>query len=232
MENTERYSRQIMLPEIGEEGQRKLHASSVLIVGLGGLGSPVALYLAAGGIRRLGLCDNDTVSLSNLQRQILYSEKSEGEPKSRCASARLSALSSATTFDLLEDGLNPDNAETIISEYDLVIDCTDNHSTRYLIDDTCLKLGKTWIYGAIEGFEGRISTFVPKGFRYADLYPERDYLSEQKKASGGVIGPLPGIIGSMQAAEAIKLICGFGENAIGKLILFNLSELSLTILEL
>ena len=228
----ERYSRQIMLTEIGIEGQEKLSKASVLIVGLGGLGCPAALYLTGAGIGRIGLCDNDIVSMSNLQRQILYSEKSEGFTKAHTAQKRLSELSSATTFDIWKDGLNESNAKEIISGYDLVIDCTDNHKTRYLIDDTCIKLGKTWIYAAIDGFEGRVSTFGKGGFRYSRLFPERETLSILPNATGGVLGPLPGIIGSLQAAEAIKLICGFGNSLIGKLLLFNLKETTLKILEL
>ncbi|MDE7409736.1 MAG: HesA/MoeB/ThiF family protein [Muribaculaceae bacterium] len=228
----ERYSRQIMLPEIGVEGQERLLKASVLIVGLGGLGSPVALYLTGAGIGRIGLCDSDIVSISNLQRQILYSEQSEGWPKADSAYQRLSGLSSATSFDIWKDGLTPENAEDIISGYDLVVDCTDNHAVRYLIDDICLKLDKTWIYGAIEGLEGRISTFGRNGFRYTDLYPDREMLSAIPKAYGGVIGPVPGIIGSLQASEAIKLICGFGKTLIGKLLIFNLKDITLKILEL
>ena len=215
-----------MLPEIGIEGQEKLKNASVLIVGIGGLGSPVALYLTAAGIGRIGLCDSDIVSISNLQRQILYSEESEGFSKAYTAQKRLLELSSTTSLDIWKDGLTAINAEDIISGYDLVLDCTDNHSTRYLIDDVCLKLGKTWIYGAIEGFEGRVSTFGRDGFRYTDLYPDRAELTECPKAHGGVIGPVPGIAGSLQAAEAIKIICGFGENLVGKLLLFNIKNLT------
>ena len=232
MDINDRYSRQIMMPEIGAEGQLKLKNASVLIVGLGGLGSPVALYLTGAGIGRIGLCDSDIVSVSNLQRQILYYEDSEGFSKAHTAQKRLSELSSATSFDIWEDGLNQWNAEKIISGYDLVVDCTDNHKTRYLIDDVCFKVNKTWIYGAIEGFDGRVSTFGKNGFRYSHLFPERESLSMLPNAAGGVIGPLPGIIGSLQAAESIKLICGFGNTLVGKLLLFNLKEITLRILEL
>ncbi len=228
----ERYSRQIMLPEIGEEGQKKLAQASVLIVGLGGLGCPVALYLTGAGVGRIGLCDNDTVSINNLQRQILYSEESEGVSKTTIARHRLSELSSHTRFDLWTKGLTTANAEEIISEYDLVIDCTDNHATRYLIDDTCLRLGKNWIYGAIEDYEGRVAVFGRNGYSYYDLYPEKELLSKSTQATGGVIGPLPGVIGSIQAAEAIKLICGFGDNLTGKLLLFNIKDLTLKTLKL
>lgn len=228
----ERYSRQIMLPEIGDEGQKKLAQASVLIVGLGGLGCPVALYLTGAGVGRIGLCDNDIVSISNLQRQILYSEESEGEPKAMIAKMRLSELSSKTRFDLWEDGLTTENAKEIISGYDLIIDCTDNHKTRYLIDDICSELEKTWIYGAIGNFDGRVSTFIPSGPRYSDIYPDKEVLSLTPKSTGGVIGPLPGAIGSIQAAEAIKLICGFGETLIGKIFTVDLKKLQFNIFDL
>lgn len=232
MDNFERYSRQIMLPEIGIEGQEKLSKASVLIVGLGGLGCPVALYLTGAGVGRIGLCDNDVVSMSNLQRQILYSEETEGRSKTTIAGRRLSELSSKTLFDLWKNGLTVYNAPEIISGYDLIIDCTDNHAIRYLIDDTCHQLGKTWIHGAVEGFEGMVTTFKNDKMRYSELFPERKTLSALPIATGGVIGPLPGIIGSLQAAEAIKLICGFGDTLIGKLLIFNLKEITLKILEL
>ena len=228
----ERYSRQILLPEISIEGQEKLSKASVLIVGLGGLGCPVALYLTGAGVGRIGLCDNDAISISNLQRQILYSEDTEGRSKTIIAGKRLTELSSKTLFDLWKDGLNSYDAKEIISGYDLIIDCTDNFATRYLIDDTCHQLGKTWIHGAVEGFEGRVSTFSKNGMRYSELFPERDTLSVSPLATSGIIGPLPGIIGSLQAAEAIKLICGFGNTLAGKLLLFNLKEITLKILEL
>lgn len=228
----ERYSRQIMLPEIGEQGQQKLADAAVLIVGLGGLGSPVALYLTGAGVGRIGLCDNDTVSLSNLQRQILYSEKTEGLSKADVANRRLSALSSDTRFELWKEGLTAQNAGEIISRYDLVIDCTDNHRTRYLIDDTCAELGKRWVHGAIGEFYGRVSTFTPDVPRYSDLYSDREMLSTSPKSAGGVIGPVPGVIGSIQAAEAIKLICGFGETLIGKILLMDLKNLQFNIIDL
>ncbi len=221
-----------MLPEIGAEGQKRLACASVLIVGLGGLGSPVALYLAGAGIGRIGLCDNDIVSISNLHRQILYSEDSEGQPKAVMAAKRLAELSSATEFDRWEEGLTQDNARDIISRYDLIIDCTDNHRTRYLIDDVCHDSGKTWIHGAIGNFDGRVSTFAPSGLRYSDLYSDREVLVNAAKSAGGVIGPLPGLIGSIQAAEAIKLICQFGENLIGKILTVNLKNLQFQIFDL
>lgn len=151
----ERFSRQTMLPEIGLEGQQRLLESAALIIGAGGLGSPVALYLAAAGVGRLGLCDTDTVSLSNLQRQILYSEEEIGRQKTECAARRLGALRSDLRCTLHPEGLNAENAAAIASGYDIVIDCCDNFATRYLIDDTCRALGKPWVHGTIGGFDGR-----------------------------------------------------------------------------
>ena len=143
----QRYTRQTMLPEIGERGQRRLAEASVLVVGLGGLGSPVALYLAAAGVGRLGLADADVVSLSNLQRQVLYTARQVGEPKTRAARERLAALSPHTRFDLYDEGLTAENAQRIVAEYDLVVDCCDNYPTRYLLDDVCAACGKPWVYG-------------------------------------------------------------------------------------
>lgn len=221
-----------MLPEIGTEGQMKLSNASVLIVGLGGLGCPAALYLTGAGIGRIGLCDSDDVSISNLHRQLLYDETQEGTPKTKAAFCRLNQISSKTEFDLWHDGLTNRNANTIISKYDLVVDCTDNHATRYLIDDVCTSLGKHWIYGAIGAYEGQVSTFDPQGARYSDIFPNRVELSELQPISTGVIGPLPGIIGSIQAAEAIKLICRFGDLLIGRLLLFNIISLTFDIIEI
>ena len=228
----ERYLRQTMLPEIGEEGQRRLSEASVLIVGLGGLGCPVSLYLAGTGIGRIGLCDNDTVSVSNLHRQLLFGEKSVGTPKIMAAADRLSDVSPHTSFDLWPDGLTHENASEIISRYDIVVDCTDNHATRYLIDDVCAYQGKPWVYGAIGGFDGQVSTFIPSGPRYSDIYPDRDDLSAASRSMLGVLPPLPGIIGSIEAAEVIKLICGFGETLAGKLLIFNLKSMTFNTLNI
>lgn len=228
----ERYTRQIILPEIGQEGQRKLSAASVLIIGLGGLGSPVSLYLTGMGVGRIGLCDNDIVSLSNLHRQILYSETSEGLPKTLAAYTRLVAFSPHTKFDLWYEGLTAANAKKIISGYDIVVDCTDNHTARYLIDDTCAELGRTWIYGAVGAFDGYVSTFKCDGPRYSDIFPDRKLLSASTRSTDGVFPSLPGIIGLLEATEAIKQICGFGETLAGKLLLFNLKEMTFNTIDL
>lgn len=215
-----------MLPEVGIEGQRKLAQARVLIVGLGGLGCPVGLYLTGAGVGHLGLCDADAVSLSNLQRQTLYDEASIGEPKTLAARRRLASLSSATEFELLPEGLTTANAEAIIARYDLVVDCCDNYATRYLIDDTCAALGKPWIYGSIGAFQGCVSTFLPGLARYADLFPDRNEMQQLPPSAGGVVGAVPGIVGATEAAEAIKLICGFGELLSGRILLLDIKTMN------
>lgn len=205
---SERFSRQIMLPEVGPEGQRLIGEASVLIVGLGGLGCPVGLYLAGAGVGRLGLCDADTVSLSNLQRQTLYDRTMTGMPKTEAALQRLQAVSPETEFELHREGLTPDSAAEIISRYDIVVDCCDNFATRYLIDDACRALGKPWVHGALGEFTGQVCVFTPGAPGYADLYPDRDVLGALPAARGGVLGAVPGVVGSLQAAEVLKLIIG------------------------
>lgn len=227
-----RYDRQLQLPEIGESGQRKLSEASVLIVGLGGLGSPVATYLVGAGIGRIGLCDSDVVSLSNLQRQVLYTEDEVGLPKTACARSRLSAISGHTVFEEYPDGLTAENAVDIIGAYDIVVDCCDNFRTRYLIDDTCAAIGRPWVYGSIGAFHGQLAVMNGiKGLRYRALYPDRAELESRPAASGGVLGVVPGVIGAMEAGEVIKLIAGFGEPLDGKLFTINLKTLQTDIIE-
>lgn len=222
-----RYSRQTMLPQIGEEGQRKLLAASILVVGLGGLGSAAAIYLAGAGIGRIGLCDPDTVSLSNLQRQVLYSERMVGQPKASKAADRLRSLSSNVILDLHPEGLTPDNANGIISRYDLVVDCTDNFASRYLIDDTCAELGKPWVYGSIGEFRGEVAVMNHRsGRRYSDLYPDREALCALPRPTAGVIGALPGVVGALEASEAIKVTADFGQPLDGRLFSIDLLSLS------
>lgn len=216
----ERYNRQIVLPEIGEAGQRKLQAASVLIVGAGGLGSPVSLYLAGAGVGRIGLVDNDTVSLSNLQRQVLYSENQLGESKAAHARDRLLALNSEITVQAYPFRLTVGNAAEIIGSYDLVVDGCDNFATRYLVNDVCVALGKPYIYGAICGLEGQVSVFnYPPGTgkSYRDLYPDEEEMCGMPPPAKGVVGVTPGLVGCAEANEAIKLICGYGELLAGKL---------------
>lgn len=228
----QRYTRQTMLPEIGERGQRRLAEASALVVGLGGLGSPVALYLTAAGIGRLGLADADVVSLSNLQRQVLYTARQVGEPKTRAARERLAALSPHTRFDLYDEGLTAENARRIVAEYDLVVDCCDNYPTRYLVDDACAAVGRPWVYGSIGAFHGQVSLFNGRRRRrYAELYPDREALCRRPRTAAGVLGPVAGVIGALEAAEAIKWLAGFGEPLDGRLLTLDLLTLQTELIE-
>lgn len=228
----DRYIRQTMLPEIGDEGQRRLSQSSVLIIGLGGLGSPVALYLAAAGIGSLGLTDLDTVSLSNLQRQILYDSSQVDRPKVDCARERLTSMAAPDcSVSTYPGGFTPENAIGLISEYDVVVDCTDNFASRILIDKTCAVLGKPWVYGSIDGFIGQVTVFGhTNGKRYVDLYPDAPRLASQPGRVIGTIGPLPGIVGSLQAAEAMKIITGIGDTLDGRLLVIDILNTDFNIL--
>ena len=214
-----RYDRQILLPEIGEEGQEKLKAAKVLIVGVGGLGSPIALYLAGAGVGTIGLVDDDVVSISNLQRQVLYSVEELGDFKAVCAAIRLTALNSEIKINSCPGRLSKENAQELINAYDIIVDGCDNFVTRYLINDSCMALGKPYVYGAISGFEGQVSVFNygdnPKNYR--DLYPDEEEMLRLPPPSKGVMGVTPAITGSVQATEVLKIICGFGEVLAGKL---------------
>ncbi|MDE6371813.1 MAG: HesA/MoeB/ThiF family protein [Duncaniella sp.] len=233
MDDKNRYSRQIKLKELGEEGQRRLEKGSVLIVGTGGLGSVVATYLNGAGIGRLGLVDNDTVSVTNLHRQFLYTENERGKRKAECAAEFLSARSGHTRLTPYSDALNEENALKLIDEYDIVVDCTDNFQTRFLIDDTCRQLGKSWVHGAIGEFEGRVAVFTPEcGPGFSDLYPEREYLCGLKRTEAGVMGPVPGVVGSIQAMEAIKLIAGMNGQLSGRLFTINLLTLETNLIDI
>lgn len=217
MMETERYNRQIILPEIGKEGQVRLRTARVLIIGVGGLGSPVALYLAGAGVGTIGLVDGDRVSKSNLQRQVLYAEAEVGLPKALQAQKRLQALNRDITVNAYPEYLTPDNATDLIGQYDIVADGCDNFATRYLIDDTCASLHKTYVYGAIRAFEGQVSVFHYKGGkRYRDLYPQEETLTMPPPPKG-VMGVTPGVVGCTEANEIIKLICGYGDILQGKL---------------
>src|SRR3989475_7312804 len=218
-----RYARHLILPQIGEEGQEKLKRSSVLIIGAGGLGSPVALYLAAAGVGRIGLVDFDQVDATNLHRQILYGTSDVGTAKLEAAQARLSDLNPEIRIETHEAMLSSSNAMEILDGYDLIVDRTDNFPTRYLVNDACVLLGKPNVYGSVFRFDGQVSVFYAKqGPCYRCLYaepPPPDLVPSC--ADGGVLGVPPGIIGSLQALEAIKLIVGFGDSLIGRLVLFD-----------
>lgn len=214
-----RYDRQMILPEIGEEGQKKLLNAKVLIVGVGGLGSPIALYLAGAGVGCIGLIDDDVVSISNLQRQVLYSEKELGKSKAVCAAERLSALNSEIKVQPYSTRLTEDNAFDIIGEYDMVVDGCDNFATRYLINDICIRQGKPYIYGAICGFEGQVSVFNfgDRKKSYRDLYPDEEEMKRMPPPPKGVMGITPAVVGSIEATEVLKVIGGFGDVLAGEL---------------
>lgn len=214
-----RYTRQTALREIGEAGQEKLNNARILIVGVGGLGSPIALYLAAAGVGTLGLIDDDVVSISNLQRQILYAEAEVGQLKVHCAAKKLKALNSSIVVQPHPFRLDKDNAGDVIRMYDIVVDGCDNFATRYLLSDACAALGKPYVYGAIQGFEGQVSVFCHGGHAktYRDLYPYEEGTRHTPLPDSSVIGVTPAIVGSAEANEVLKLICGYGEVLAGKL---------------
>lgn len=214
-----RYSRHLLLPEVSEEGQLALKAARVLVVGSGGLGSPVSLYLAAAGVGCIGLVDFDQVDVTNLQRQILFSESDIGALKAQSAKERLTSLNSHIVVEAITERLSSENAESLLSRFDLVVDGTDNFATRYLINDAAVLLGKPVVYGSIFRFDGQASVlYVPYGPCYRCLFPNPPPAGRVPNcAEGGVLGVLPGIIGVVQATEAIKLITGIGTTLIGRL---------------
>lgn len=234
MIDKERYARQMMLPEIGEEGQSKLNHAKVLIIGLGGLGAPVATYLTGAGVGTIGLCDPDKVSLSNLQRQTLYTTEELGQHKVYAAVKRLHAMNPDINFRIHPQGLIDDNAMGVIGSYDIVVDCTDNFKTRFLIDDVCRKLDRPWVHGAIGEFHGQVSVMNhPVCRRYlTDLFPDKEYFLSLPQAAKGVLGAVPGVGGAIQACETIKTITGCGDILAGKLFTINLLTLQTETIEI
>ena len=217
MIDNERYSRHLMLPEIGQAGQQRLAQARVLLVGVGGLGSPIALYLTAAGVGTLGLVDPDVVSLTNLQRQVLYATAQIGEKKVQMARERLLALSPETHIEIYDTFLNQENAEAIISQYDMVVDGCDNFATRYLMNDTCQRLKIPYIYGSIGVFQGQVALFDYQSDRsYRDLFPEQEEF-EALQLPKGVMGVVPGIVGTIEAAETVKFITQCGETLTNRL---------------
>ncbi len=219
----ERYSRHLIMPEVALEGQKKLKQAKVLLIGMGGLGSPLAMYLAAAGVGRIGIVDFDVVDFTNLQRQVIYSTDDVGRPKLEAAGKRLKGINPFVEIDKYETRLTSENALEIFANYDIVIDGTDNFPTRYLVNDACVLLDKPNVYGSIFRFEGQVSVFYAKeGPCYRCLYPEPPPPGLVPScAEGGVLGILPGIIGLMQATEAVKLVIGKGETLIGRLLLYD-----------
>lgn len=228
----ERYSRHLILPEVGLDGQKKLKAASVLCVGTGGLGSPLLLYLAAAGIGRIGIVDFDIVDSSNLQRQVIHGTSWVGKPKIQSAKDRILEINPHCQVDLYETRLSSENALEIFEPYDIVVDGTDNFPTRYLVNDACVLLNKPNVYGSIFRFEGQATVFNYEGGpNYRDLYPEPPPPGLVPScAEGGVLGILPGLIGVIQATETVKIILGQGKTLSGRLLLYN--SLDMTFREL
>jgi sulfur-carrier protein adenylyltransferase/sulfurtransferase len=229
-----RYSRHLILPEVGLEGQKRLKAASVLCVGTGGLGSPLLLYLAAAGVGRLGIVDFDVVDHSNLQRQVIHGTSWVGKPKIESAKNRIHEINPYCQVDLYETALSSTNALDIMRPYDIVVDGTDNFPTRYLVNDACVLLDKPNVYGSIFRFEGQATVFNYQGGpNYRDLYPEPPPPGMVPScAEGGVLGILPGIIGVIQATETVKIILGQGTTLSGRLVLYNALEMKFRELKL
>lgn len=230
----ERYSRHLILPEVGLEGQKRLKAASVQCIGTGGLGSPLLLYLAAAGIGRIGIVDFDVVDTSNLQRQVIHGTSWVGKPKIESAKNRIHEINPYCQVDLYETRLTSENALEILQPYDIVVDGTDNFPTRYLVNDACVLLNKPNVYGSILRFEGQASVFNYKGGpNYRDLFPEPPPPGMVPScAEGGVLGILPGIIGLIQATETVKIILGQGNTLSGRLLLYNALDMKFRELKL
>jgi sulfur-carrier protein adenylyltransferase/sulfurtransferase len=231
-EEYERYSRHLILPEVGLEGQKRLKAASVMCIGTGGLGSPLLLYLAAAGVGRIGIVDFDIVDTSNLQRQVIHGTSWVGKPKIVSAKDRILEINPHCQVDLYETRLSAENALAILEPYDIVVDGTDNFPTRYLVNDACVLLNKPNVYGSIFRFEGQATVFnYQDGPNYRDLYPEPPPPGLVPScAEGGVLGILPGLIGVIQATETVKIILGQGTTLSGRLLLYN--SLDMTFREL
>ena len=228
MVDMERHARHLVLPNVGHEGQEKLASARVLVIGAGGLGSPVLLYLAAAGIGTIGIVDDDVVDISNLQRQIIHRTEDVGSKKVDSARARLLALDPNIEVEVYPNRLNPENALDVLKGWDVVVDGTDNIPTRYLIDDACHLLSIPWVYGSIHRFEGQVSVFSTEQSRcYRDLFPEAPPAGAlQNCADAGVFGVLPGVVGSIQATEVIKRILGLESNLVGALLLYDALDMS------
>lgn len=221
-EQSARYRRNMLLPGFGEDGQKKLLDSGVLLVGAGGLGSPAALYLAAAGVGKIGLVDSDRVDLSNLQRQVLHGTPDIGRKKALSARDRLLNLNPGIRVEAHETLLSRENAEEFIAGYDLVLDCTDNFATRYVINDACLSLKKPFIYGGVLAYTGQLTVIMPgKGPCFRCLYRNEPGPGAPDCTTEGILGVVPGVIGALQAGEAVKYLVGAGELLVGRLLIFD-----------
>ena len=227
-----RYQRQLILPEIGEHGQQLLAQARVLVVGVGGLGSPISIYLAGAGVGTLGLIDADVVSVTNLQRQVLYAESQTGQKKALCAKERLLSLNSTITVNAYPYMLSKDNARDIISQYDIVVDGTDNFATRFLLSDTCEELLRPYVYGAINGLNGQVAVLCKGHATYRTLFPDEAETLSMPHPGRAVVGVTPAIMGSVEANQVLQLICGYGTPLIDRLWTIDLRTMQSFILDL
>src|SRR6201981_2174131 len=228
VEEVRRYSRHLIIPDVGKTGQRRLKNAKVLCVGAGGLGSPALMYLAAAGVGTLGIIDFDVVDESNLQRQVIHGTSDVGKPKAVSAKETINEINPLVTVNLHEERLDSDNAMQIFADYDLIVDGTDNFATRYLVNDACVLLGKPYVWGSIFRFDGQASVFWSEhGPCYRCLYPEPPPPGMGPScAEGGVLGVLCGAVGSIQGAEAIRLLTAIGEPLVGRLMIYDALEMS------
>lgn len=228
-EQEARYRYNILLSGVGEKGQKKLLASAVLLVGAGGLGSPAAYYLAAAGVGRLGLVDADVVELSNLQRQILHRTADIGRLKVESAREKLADLNPEIEVEIFPERFSPANATALVSRYDLVIDCTDNFAARFLLNETCLRLGRPFVYGGVLAFAGQVMTVVPgAGPCLRCIFPQEPGPEAPSTRELGVLGAVPGVIGALQATEALKYLLGLGSLLVGRLLVYDALFMSFT----
>lgn len=223
--NDERYFRQLLLPEIGTEGQSRLSRSTVLVIGAGGLGSAVIPYLAAAGVGRLIICDHDTVNLTNLNRQTLYTTADLGAPKAATAAERVRAVNPQVHVDVCE-GFRASNCHELVSRTDVVVDCTDNFATRLLIDEACATAGVPWVFGAVEGFTGMVG--VMHGRRLTEIFPD---VTDEGRGPVGILGAVPGVVGALQALECIKIIVGMPHLPTGTLMCVDFKTLTFQTIE-
>lgn len=220
------------MPEIGPEGQRRLAQAKVLVVGVGGLGSPIAIYLAAAGVGTLGLVDDDVVSVSNLQRQVLYCEQQQGLLKAECARQRLEALNSDITVNVYRTRLTADNARNLVAQYDIVVDGTDNFAARYAISDACEALGKPYVYGAIGGLDGQVAVLCKGSATYRTLYPDNVDKEKFAPIDKAVAGVTPAVVGSVEASQVMQLVCGYGSPLVDRLWTIDLRTMQSFVVEI
>lgn len=221
-ERSRRYERNVLLKGVGVQGQETLLKSKVLVVGVGGLGSPAAYYLAAAGVGRIGLMDGDAVDLPNLQRQILHSTRDLGKPKVESAKEKLLSLNPDVSVDAHDEPFTEENAPFLVPEYDIVLDCTDNFPTRFAINDICVKTGKPFVYGGVVSFSGQVTTIVPgKGPCLRCIFPAEPRDNPSNPSQSGVLGTVPGVIGVIQATEALKYLLNMGDLLVGRLLVYH-----------